>query len=219
MCVLFVWSNYLLNKTITGISMDIAITGHASGIGKGVFEFYANNCIGFDLTNGYNIETDIDKILEESRHCKVFINNAYCKNKQTDLANAWHKMHVNDDFLLINVSSTFVELTIDVQIEINSPCLMEYIKYKKKLNQTSDLINQSGDKCKSMALIIGLVDTQFINSWHARFNQYELEYFTKFIAESNLLKIADIVDIIDFVIHYHNKTRHISNLILPNKIG
>ena len=45
--------------------MNIAITGHASGIGKGVFEFYTNNCMGFDLTNGYNIETDIDKILKE----------------------------------------------------------------------------------------------------------------------------------------------------------
>ena len=41
--------------------MNIAITGHASGIGKGVFEFYTNNCMGFDLTNGYNIEAMASK--------------------------------------------------------------------------------------------------------------------------------------------------------------
>ena len=199
--------------------MNIAITGHATGIGKGLFEFYATNCVGFDLTNGYNIDTDIDKILEESKHCNIFINNAYSKNKQTELAMAWHKLHSDDNFLLINISSTFVELTMSDQLNIRSPCLMEYIKYKKKLNQQSHTINLNNDKCNSSVLMIGLVDTRFINSWHTRFTQHELEYFTKLIAECNLLEIAEVVNLVDFVVNSFLNNSSISSITLSNKIG
>ena len=200
--------------------MNIAITGHANGIGKGLFKFYAdNNCIGFDLSNGYNINTDIDKILEESKHCEIFVNNAYSKNKQTELAEAWHKLHANDDFLLINISSTFVDLTIAAQLEIQSPCLMEYIKYKKKLNQASQLINLTNNKCKSISVIIGLVDTQFIDSWYNWFTQHELEYFTKVIADCNLIEIAEVVNLVDFAVQSNKAHNFISSISLSNKIG
>lgn len=200
--------------------MNIAITGHASGIGHGLYNFYKNeNCVGFDLTNGYNINTDIDDILIKSRHCNVFINNAYSKNKQAELATAWHKMHADDDYLLVNISSTFVNLTKDDQIKIKSPCLMEYIKYKAKLNQASEFINSSNDTCRSVTVLVGLTDTQFINNWATQFSPYESEYFTKLIAECSLLDIADVVDTVDFVIRNNNNRKFISSISLSNKIG
>jgi hypothetical protein len=98
--------------------MNIAITGHASGIGSGLYDFYKNeNCIGFDLTNGYDISADTDDILFKSRHCNIFINNAYSKHKQAELALAWHKLHSNDDFLLVNINSAFVMLSKDEQLK------------------------------------------------------------------------------------------------------
>lgn len=200
--------------------MNIAITGHASGIGSGLYDFYKNeNCVGFDLTNGYDINADIDDILFKSRHCNIFINNAYSKHKQAELALAWHKLHSNDDFLLININSAFVMLSKDEQLKIKSPCLMEYIKYKTKLTQASEFINSSNNRCKSVDILVGMVNTQFINNWSDRFTPYELDYFTKLIPERNLLEISDVVNIVDFVVQASNDRRFISSITLLNKIG
>ena len=200
--------------------MNIAITGHASGIGSGLYNFYKNeNCIGFDLTNGYNINTDIDDILIKSKHCNVFINNAYSKNKQSELATAWHKMHADDDYLLVNINSVFVNMSKDEQLTIKSPCLMEYIKYKTKLKQASEFINNSKDRCKSVNILIGLTNTQFINNWFNQFTPYESAYFTRLIAECNLLEISDVVDTVNFVIQANNNRQFISDVTLSNKIG
>ena len=200
--------------------MNIAITGHASGIGSGLYNFYKNeNCIGFDLANGYDVNTDINDILIKSKHCNIFINNAYSKHKQAELALAWHKLHTHDDFLLVNISSTFINLSKDEQLKIKSPCLMEYIKYKTKLKQASESINSNNDRCKSVNILVGLTNTQFINNWSDQFTPYELDYFTKLIAECNLLEISDVVNTVDFVIQSNNNRRFISDITLSNKIG
>ena len=49
--------------------MKYAITGHTSGIGKALYENYLPNAIGFSRSNGFNISTDIRKIIHESKNC------------------------------------------------------------------------------------------------------------------------------------------------------
>lgn len=60
--------------------MKIIITGHTSGIGKTLYEHFlkdpTNTVTGFSRTTGYNLETDIDRIISESIGCDLFINNS-----------------------------------------------------------------------------------------------------------------------------------------------
>ena len=71
--------------------MKIAITGHTSGIGKSLFDYYESvrrlrddTALGFSRSNGYNINNP-QKIIEQSLDSDVFINNAYAEFAQVEL--------------------------------------------------------------------------------------------------------------------------------------
>ena len=67
--------------------MKIAITGHTSGIGKALYDIYSeeNEVLGFSRSNAYDIKYDIsiEKIVQGSLDCDVFINNAGHMEEQT----------------------------------------------------------------------------------------------------------------------------------------
>ena len=88
--------------------MKIAITGHTSGIGKGILEYYSgeHEVIGFSLENGYNIN-DYNRILEETKECDIFINNAYSHYTQSEIVSEWAKVHSNDKHLIISTSRDY----------------------------------------------------------------------------------------------------------------
>jgi dTDP-4-dehydrorhamnose reductase len=79
--------------------MNIAITGHCSGIGKSLNDLLTSqghHVMGFDLKNGYDI-TNSDcrtQIVRLSVDADVFINNAYATQAQSDMLSemlsAWH---------------------------------------------------------------------------------------------------------------------------------
>ena len=63
--------------------MKISITGHTSGLGQALFNHWSNaghNLTGFSLSNGFNIDTDIEKISDAE--FDVFINNALPQQMQ-----------------------------------------------------------------------------------------------------------------------------------------
>ena len=67
--------------------MKVVITGHTSGIGKALWEFfYARAEVkGLSRSNGYDIDKDFDQVVEEIKGCDLFINNAYRDQQQTKL--------------------------------------------------------------------------------------------------------------------------------------
>lgn len=69
--------------------MKIVITGHTSGLGKYIFDHFNkdlnNQVIGLSRSNGYDLNTSIDEIVNISDGCDVFINNAYANLKQHEL--------------------------------------------------------------------------------------------------------------------------------------
>ena len=72
--------------------MKIAITGHCAGIGKAIYDKLADNgheLIGFDIADeSGDILNGREEILEKSKDCEVFINNAFHMNgAQTDMFN------------------------------------------------------------------------------------------------------------------------------------
>ena len=58
--------------------MKIAITGHTTGIGKAIHDWFLGDAdiLGFSKSNGYDITNKDDriKIINESMDCDVFIN-------------------------------------------------------------------------------------------------------------------------------------------------
>tara|TARA_B110000503_G_scaffold95034_1_gene143088 strand:+ start:6489 stop:7094 length:606 start_codon:yes stop_codon:yes gene_type:complete len=70
----------------------IIITGHTSGIGKAIYDKFTEvSCreiIGMSRSNGYDIEKDFDKVVEEATGAEIFINNAYRDSQQLELFNA-----------------------------------------------------------------------------------------------------------------------------------
>jgi len=67
--------------------MKIAITGHTSGIGKALYDYYSvnNEVIGFSRSNGYNLPNSLSDVIEESKGCDLFINSCYADGVQIDL--------------------------------------------------------------------------------------------------------------------------------------
>lgn len=65
--------------------MKIGITGHTCGLGKSLFDYYqslGHECIGFSRSNGYDINLKFDDIVNEAKHCDLFINNASVKQSE-----------------------------------------------------------------------------------------------------------------------------------------
>jgi hypothetical protein len=94
--------------------MKIAITGHTQGIGKRAYDRLCPDIIGFSRSNGYDITnpTDRERIIEESNHCDIFINNATAEFGQTllflELFNNWQYQNKT----IINVGSRIAEIKI-----------------------------------------------------------------------------------------------------------
>lgn len=69
----------------------VCITGHTRGLGKELADIYTAmnfDVKGFSRSNGYHIEKDIDKIVNESVGCDLFINNTYADGHQLALMRA-----------------------------------------------------------------------------------------------------------------------------------
>ena len=70
----------------------IVITGHTSGIGKTIYDaLCADSCreiVGLSRSNGYDIDTDFDKVVEAASGAEIFINNAYRDRQQLKLVEA-----------------------------------------------------------------------------------------------------------------------------------
>lgn len=92
--------------------MKVAVTGHTSGIGKGLYENFLNKGYfvrGFSRSNGFDISILKDRlaIIEETKHFDIFINNAYNKNDDSqlqmlrDIFKSWQ----NQNKKIINISS------------------------------------------------------------------------------------------------------------------
>ena len=113
----------------------IIITGHTSGLGKAIYDkFTQESCreiIGMSRSNGYDIEKDFDKIVEESKGAELFINNAYRDKQQLKLFNAL-KDKVDMMVVMGSVSRHYPELVptdyVQDKQQLAEACRLESIK-------------------------------------------------------------------------------------------
>ena len=138
--------------------MKIAITGHTSGIGAGLYQHLSPNVIGFSKSTGYDINSKSDRvrIIEESRDCDMFINNAHSEFGQThlfsDLFREWKYL----DKTIINVGSRIAEIKIPDHRHV----LLNYQAEKLALKHMTDSLQ--GWRCKVVYKWFGYVGTEAI---------------------------------------------------------
>ena len=90
--------------------MKIALTGHTSGIGKALYDILSqeHEVVCFSRSNGYDIKEDdtIERIVQESLNCDVFINNAYYSLSQVYILNRlWTFWARDKSKTIVNISS------------------------------------------------------------------------------------------------------------------
>jgi hypothetical protein len=111
----------------------IIITGHTRGIGKAIFDKFTEvSCrqiIGMSRSNGYDIDNDFDKIVQEAEGCELFINNAYSGQQQQKLVDAL-KNKVDMMVVMGSVSRQYPELIPT-----------EYVKHKQELAEACRLVS------------------------------------------------------------------------------
>jgi NADP-dependent 3-hydroxy acid dehydrogenase YdfG len=197
---------------------NIAITGHSRGIGKGLLDYFdSRGCRvkGFSLDNGFDIGTkeNREQIIELTKDCDLFINNAYSGYAQRDIAKLWQAQHWHDEHFIINTSSMAAEPLAD--IPTNFPWLTHYGEEKYAINKTSWEINHSGSKCKSIVVMPGVVATQFYNPYDTE-EQNGMELYNKIIETNSIIQVEDLVKTVDLVLQSINGRNFISSITVLN---
>ena len=150
-----------------------AITGHTAGIGKRLYERLTPSVIGFSLSTGYDITNPNDRkrIIEESKDCDVFINNATAEFGQTllflELFDAWKDQNKT----IINVGSRIAEIRMLPKDRQN---LLKYQAEKLILKEMSYRVH---GMCKVKYKWFAYVGTEKILKKYPHFT--EADYITE----------------------------------------
>jgi hypothetical protein len=150
-----------------------AITGHTAGIGKCLYERLNPNAIGFSLSTGYNITNPIDRqrIINESKDCDVFINNATAGFGQTLLFLELFDVWKDQPKTIINVGSRIAE------IKILPRDRQDLIKYQAEKLILKEMSNRVIGLCTVKYRWFGYVGTDKILKKYPHFT--ESDYITE----------------------------------------
>lgn len=161
------------------MNKKIIITGHTNGIGKAIYdkfkEISCREIVGMSRSNGYDIDKDFDKIVEEASGCELFINNAYRDQQQLKLLDAL-KDKVDMMVVMGSVSRFYPEL-IPTQ----------YVHDKQALAEACRLISLNPNGIPLLHLDLGFIEGTIVDSNDP----------TAFVSDYNTPK-DDIVDTIIF---------------------
>jgi NADP-dependent 3-hydroxy acid dehydrogenase YdfG len=194
----------------------VAITGHSSGIGKGLYDYFLSkniNVIGFDKTSDISIKENQNIIVETTKDCDLFFNNAYSGYAQVELMKLWQQQHFNDKHFIINTSSMAAEPLAD--IPTNFPWLKPYGEEKYAINKASWDINHSGSKCKSIVIMPGVCQTNFYNPYDTA-DQNGLELYNRIMETDSIITVKDLVNTVELVLQSLNGRNFISSITVLN---
>lgn len=197
---------------------SIAITGHTSGLGQGLYNYFKSrgyNVKGFSKDTGFDISHpgNIDRIVELTKDCELFFNNAYYHYQQVEIARLWQQQHWHDRHYIINTSSIAAEPL--AEIHKNFPWLAPYGEEKYAINKISWEINHSGSKCKSVVIMPGVCQTNFYNPYDTE-DHNGLDLYNKIMETNSIITVEDFVNTVDLVLQSLNSRNFISNITLLN---
>lgn len=138
------------------MNKKIVITGHTRGIGKAIYDkFKEVSCreiVGMSRSNGYDLEKDFDRIVEEAAGAELFINNAYRDRQQLKLLEAL-KDKVDMMVVMGSVSRFYPEL-IPTQ----------YVHDKQELAEACRLISLNPNGIPLLHLDLSFIENTDINN-------------------------------------------------------
>lgn len=187
--------------------MNIAITGHTKGIGKYLYENLNknNNVLGFSFSTGFDIGnySDRSRIIEQSKHCDIFINNAFnykkWDNSQLDLLNMiFDEWKTFPEKHIINFSSAASELYPFKETIPGIPKYHEYVKAKWEQDQWF---------LKKRDMISNNTRVKLTN---IKPGKVLVEKFEKMWKKENVLSCDEILKIIKFILE--NKDLEFNNI-------
>lgn len=187
----------------------IAITGHTSGIGEGLKKYFLERSIevkGFSRSNNYDISKleIIDKIIDETIDCDVFINNAYYEHHQEIIANKWFEKHQDLNHLLVNISSI---APIANQYINKKYVHVKYGENKINLDKLSWDINFSNKPARCISINPALVETQMAHPG----------YIERFKNNGTVISVGEISKLIfDLIELYSNNKWYVPQIYLIN---
>lgn len=136
--------------------MKIAITGTTSGIGKGIADLYTehnHSVLGFNRSNGYDIDTNQTRIIDAISDCDVFVNNAFSNTDILAQASMFKKV--------FDVWQYKTKTIVNINSRTHyGNAAKPYAKGKKMLHREAFIaINQLDRHCKIINISPGYVDT------------------------------------------------------------
>ena len=157
--------------------MKVAITGHTKGIGRAIADLYCTDeVVGFSRSNGYDIfnPSDVNKIIDSSLHCDVFVNNAYNGTSQVDifekLLSYWNH---DPSKTIVNINSRTI---------YNGPNQRQYTTDKKLLRSSAvNAIRDIDRKCRVININPGYIKTDMTAGVHDKFNMMSPEQLAQMI--------------------------------------
>lgn len=140
---------------MTSMDKKIIITGHTQGVGKAIYdkftEISCREIVGMSRSNGYDIEKDFDKIVEEATGAELFINNAYRDSQQLKLLEAL-KGKVDMMVVMGSVSRFYPELVPT-----------QYVHDKQALAEACRLVSLNPAGIPLLHLDLGFIEETSVN--------------------------------------------------------
>jgi len=138
------------------MNKKIVITGHTSGIGKAIYdkftEISCREIVGMSRSNGYDLEKNFDKIVEEASGAEIFINNAYRDRQQLKLVEAL-KEKVDMMVVMGSVSRFYPELIPT-----------DYVHDKQELAEACRLISLNPKGIPLLHLDLGFIENTSVDT-------------------------------------------------------
>ena len=171
--------------------MKVAITGHTSGIGQGLFNYFesqGHEVLGFSRSNGFALPDAENRVLEQIQNCDVLVNNALPVSSQMffvqQLWPTWKDL--NRTILVIGSVSVRFQTTYQAEFA-------EYQRQKSQLDiLCNDLRYQDFPIRNSCRLIT-------VNPGYTLTNIFEPG--DPLPADQYMLSVADVVQTVDLVLN------------------
>jgi len=143
--------------------MKVAVTGHTSGIGQGLYQYFeaqGHEVLGFSTHNGYALPEAEDRVLEQIQHCDIFVNNALPIASQISLLKKLWPIWENANKKIIVIGSIASRFQFAAK-----PGMEDYQREKKELDDVCNTLRYvdpemiQGKPCSLITIHPGFVDT------------------------------------------------------------
>jgi len=181
--------------------MKVAVTGHTSGIGRGLYDYFKNQgheVHGFSRSNGYTLPDAESSILDTVRDFDIFVNNALPVTSQISLLKKLWESWENADKKIIVIGSIACHLPFAYKSET-------YQQQKKELDvlcKTLRYSSISGSVCSLISIHPGFVSTGISERSSGQDNNQP--------SEDWCLSVDEIVDVVHYTLSLPVKIDDIS---------